>query len=115
MPDCGHFASGQQQQPSAAAADTGARPAQPPASSQGVVDSPEWQATRQAFHNWLSVQQVYSEQEIQKMSAICGCASAAMNEQQRVAFMKDMQARLAVLNSEQARRPGPGSTKTCRG
>jgi hypothetical protein len=79
-----------------------AQPAQPPASSQGVVDSPEWQATRQEFYNWLSVQQVYSEQEIQKMISDLRLRVSAMNEQQRRAFLKDMQSRLAVLNSEQA-------------
>jgi len=92
----------QQQQPQQRPQPPVARPAQPPASSQGVVDSPEWQATRQAFYNWLSVQQVYSEQEIQQKISDLRLRISAMNEQQRVAFMKDMQARLAVLNSEQA-------------
>jgi hypothetical protein len=90
------LAFGQQPQPRVAP------PAQPPASSQGVVDSPEWQATRQAFYSWLSVQQIYSEQEIQQKISDLRLRISAMNEQQRVAFMTDMQARLEVLNSQQA-------------
>src|SRR5262245_32785570 len=74
-------------------------PAQPPSSSQGIVDSPEWEATRQAYQEWLTVQQVYSPQEVQKMVSDLRLRVAGMNEQQRRAFLGDMQARLAVLNS----------------
>jgi hypothetical protein len=74
-----------------------------PATAQSIVDSPEWQATRQAYLDWLSVQQVYSDEEVQKLVNELSQRVAAMNEQQRAAFLKDMQARLAVLNSDQAR------------
>ncbi|MEX0642522.1 MAG: hypothetical protein WD468_07465 [Pirellulales bacterium] len=77
-------------------------PAVQPAPAQSVVDSPEWQATRQAFQQWLTVQQVYTDQEMQAMVNDLRTRVAAMNEQERAAFLKDMQSRLAVLNSEQA-------------
>lgn len=77
-------------------------PPAPPVSSQSVVDSPEWMATRQAFQQWLSVQQIYSDAEMQKMVNDLRLRVANMSESERVAFMKDMQSRLAVLNSEQA-------------
>jgi hypothetical protein len=73
------------------------------ATAQSIVNSPDWQATRQAYLDWLSVQQVYSEEEVQKMVGDLQLRVAAMNEQQRAAFLRDMQARLAVLNSDQAR------------
>jgi hypothetical protein len=83
------------------------QPPQPPtgrpAPAQSVVDSSEWEATRQAFQQWLTVQQKYSDQEIQKMISDLRLRVAAMNEKERAAFLKDVQARLAVLNSEQAR------------
>ncbi len=74
-----------------------------PAPAPSVVDSPEWAATRQAYQEWLTVQQVYSEQEVQKMVSDLRVRVAAMSEPERVAFLNDMQARLAVLNSDQAR------------
>jgi hypothetical protein len=80
-----------------------APPARQPAPAQAVADSPEWQATRQAFQEWLTVQQIYTDEEIQKLVNDLRLRVAGMNEQERAAFLKDMQARLAVLNSDQAR------------
>lgn len=74
-----------------------------PAAQATIVDSPQWQAARQEFQQWLSVQQVYSEQEIQTMVEDLRLRVAAMSEPERVAFLKEMQARLEVLNSDQAR------------
>lgn len=75
-------------------------PKSQPATS--VVDSPEWAATRDAYMQWLSMQQVYSPQEVQKLVNDLRLRVAGMNERERVAFMKDIQARLEVLNSQQA-------------
>jgi len=78
-------------------------PASRPAPAKGVADSQEWQDARRAFQEWLTVQQIYTEQEIQKIVNDLQLRVARMTEQERAAFLVDMQARLAVLNSDQAR------------
>jgi hypothetical protein len=73
-----------------------------PATNQGVADSREWQDARRELHEWLSVQKLYSEQEIEQMLNDLRLRVAGMNEKERAEFLREMQGRLAVLNSDQA-------------
>jgi hypothetical protein len=51
----------------------------------------------------MSVQQIYTDEEIKEKLNSLRLRVAGMSEQERLAFLRDAQARLAILNGEEAR------------
>ena len=62
-PSVATFGQGPSRPPKQAAAP---RPVPPSAPQSDIANSEEWQATRRALEQWLSVQQIYTDEEIKE-------------------------------------------------
>lgn len=68
-----------------------------------IMQSDEWRKAEAAFQEWLSMQEVYNGEEIAKLRADLKEQIAKMSAIQLEAFLYDMQQKLSVLLSDEAR------------
>ncbi len=67
-----------------------------------IVDSDRWKQMRSAFEQWLSVQQIYTIDEVAAMRAELNDRARAMSPQELEGLLSEMEHRLAVLTSPEA-------------
>ncbi len=84
------------QSPSATAADPQA------AARQKVLDSDRWRQTQRRLNEWLSVQQLYTPEEVTEMREQFAEKISGMSPKELEDLMKDIDKRLAVLTSPEA-------------
>jgi hypothetical protein len=72
------------------------------AARQAVLQSDEWWRTQRMLDDWLAVQQIYSQQEIAAIKAENSARTARMSPKELQDWMKELQAKLTVLNSPEA-------------
>jgi hypothetical protein len=82
--------------------------AEAPASSdenaerQKLLDSPRWRQARYALHEWISVQQVYTPQEVSKLLADLEHKANTLPIDQLQDWLEDMEEKMTILMSPQA-------------
>jgi hypothetical protein len=95
----GTAAPAQEAPPEAAAADAGAsRETQ----RQEILESARWREAQRKFDEWLSIQQIYSPEEVAALRADLAARVAAMSPEALTAFLSEMEDRLTVLLSPDA-------------
>jgi hypothetical protein len=67
-----------------------------------IVESDRWKQMRSAFDQWLSVQQIYTMDEVASMRAELNDRARAMSPQELEGLLSEMEQRLAVLTSPEA-------------
>jgi hypothetical protein len=72
------------------------------AARQAILQSEDWRRTQRMLDEWLSVQQIYTPQEIAAIKADNSSRTARMSPKELQDWMKELQARLTVLNSPEA-------------
>ncbi len=84
-----------------------AKSAPPPAADSAardqILNSAQWQETIQDFEAWLAGQTLYDAQQAKQIKARLEVGISRMNASQLQWFETDMQAKLKVLSSDQAR------------
>jgi hypothetical protein len=68
-----------------------------------ILQSQEWKQTIADFENWLSTQKLYDAQQAKQTQARLEVGISRMTPAQLQYFEKDMQGKLTVLTSDQAR------------
>lgn len=79
-----------------------AAPAAPEAARRQILESDRWRHTEQRLHEWLSVQKVYTPEEVTALEAEFASRVATMSPTELKSFLEDMEERLAVLTSPEA-------------
>lgn len=69
---------------------------------QEIIEGPQWQAMLQRFEKWLSIQQIYSPEEVVAIKNDFNTRILQMQPKEVKQFLEDMNARLDVLMSEPA-------------
>ena len=92
------------QQPASAASDPNvdSRRPQEAAARDAILQSPRWRRLVRAFEEWLSVQQIYTPQQADEISASLQAQVAYMPAAQLADFADEMEDRMSVLLSEDA-------------
>jgi hypothetical protein len=67
-----------------------------------ILESDRWRRTFRKFEEWVSVQQVYTEEQLAAVRAELTGRIATMSPRELEVFLKDMEHRLAVLTSPEA-------------
>ncbi len=67
-----------------------------------ILNSPEWRQTQQAFHEWLTVQKIYTPAEVKQLKAETAERIAKMSASQLADFVEDSKEKVAILMSKQA-------------
>jgi hypothetical protein len=67
-----------------------------------VLESDRWRRAYRNFNEWLSVQQIYTAEEVATLRAELPARIAKMTPRELEEFLKDMEVRLAVLTSPEA-------------
>ncbi len=67
-----------------------------------ILDSDRWRRTNRELNDWLSVQQIYSPDEIDAIKSSFAQRIAKMSPRELEDFLKDMESRLSVLTSPEA-------------
>ena len=68
-------------------------------SKEEILASPRWQRAEEAMEDWLSVQNLYTPDEIAKLEDRCYARVEAMNTQQLRKYLRDMEVKLDILLS----------------
>jgi hypothetical protein len=68
-----------------------------------ILESERWRQAQRTLNEWLSVQQIYTPEEVAAIREAYRLRIDAMTPQELNEFMRDMEERLAVLMSPQAR------------
>lgn len=68
-------------------------------SKEGILASPRWQRAEQALEDWLSVQNLYSPEELAQLEKRCNARIDAMNATQLRKYLQDAEAKLDILLS----------------
>ena len=71
------------------------------AAREEIMHSQPWQDTLHNFNQWLSIQTIYEPAQVEQIKSRLATGIGRMTPAQMQFFMKDMQEKLAVLNSEQ--------------
>ena len=66
---------------------------------QEILDSQRWADAKQQLDSWLSVQKVYSDEEVEVLKSELRNRIAVMSPQELQAFLEEMEAKVAVLMS----------------
>jgi len=69
---------------------------------QKLLNSPRWRQARYALHEWLSVQQIYSPQEVSKLLADLEHKAHTLPIDQLQDWLEDMEEKMTILMSPQA-------------
>jgi hypothetical protein len=69
---------------------------------QKILDSDRWRRLNRQFDDWVSVQQVYTPEQLEAVKADLVARIARMSPRELEVFMEDMEDRLAVLTSPEA-------------
>ncbi len=64
-----------------------------------ILDSPRWAAAKAKFDQWLSVQTMYTEDQMRELESALRNRIASMSGEELAAFLKEMEAKLTVLMS----------------
>jgi hypothetical protein len=67
-----------------------------------ILESDRWRRAYRTFHDWLAVQQVYTEEQLAAVRAELAARVARMTPRELEEFLKDMEERLEVLTSPEA-------------
>jgi hypothetical protein len=67
-----------------------------------ILDSDRWRQTQRELHEWLSVQTIYSPEEVAAIKANLRDSMANKSSRELEDLMKDMESRLKVLTSPEA-------------
>jgi hypothetical protein len=90
---------GQETQPTQAAA---ASADQQGPEHREILESDRWQRMGRTLNEWLSVQQVYTAEQVAAIRARLSARASQMTPRELEEFMKDMEERLEVLTSPEA-------------
>jgi len=72
------------------------------AAKKRILESPAWQQAVQGFHDWLSVQVVYDQEEIPQLEKQFRDKVDKMSASQLQGFLADLQQKLKIMNGQQA-------------
>jgi hypothetical protein len=67
-----------------------------------ILESERWRRANRTFTEWLTVQQIYTEEQIDAVRAGLAAKIARMSPHELEEFLEDMEQRLAVLMSPEA-------------
>jgi hypothetical protein len=67
-----------------------------------ILESERWRRANRAFNEWLSVQQVYTAEQLEAIRAELSAKVAKMSPRELEEFLEDMEDRLEVLMSPEA-------------
>jgi len=82
------------------------------AAKEKIMSSPEWKQTFHDFNEWMSAQVIYDADQIQQIRKRMALGISRMTPAQLERFQSDIQEKLAVLNSDQAKQAGTYLTET---
>jgi hypothetical protein len=77
-----------------------------------ILNTPEWKQTFHEFNEWMSAQVIYDADQIQQVRKRMALGISRMTPAQLERFQSDIQEKLAVLNSDQAKQAGTYLTET---
>lgn len=67
-----------------------------------ILNSAEWRQTQQAYNEWLSVQKIYTPQEVKRLRADTQAKVAKMSAAQLQSFLDDANEKVKILLSKDA-------------
>ena len=67
-----------------------------------ILNSAEWRQTQQAYYEWLSVQKIYTPQEVKRLRADTQAKVAKMSAAQLQSFLDDANEKVKILLSKDA-------------
>ncbi len=67
-----------------------------------ILNSAEWRQTQQAYNEWLSIQKIYTPEEVQELKAETRAKIAKMTAPQLQNFLDDANEKVKILLSKQA-------------
>jgi hypothetical protein len=82
------------------------------AAKEKIMSSPEWKQTFHDFNEWMSAQVIYDADQIQQVRKRMALGISRMTPAQLERFQSDIQEKLAVLNSAEAKQAGTYLTET---